>query len=248
MCYNVKQLYSAALKRAKRKNVTEDIEHWKKKLKGFDELFEVLGYAHPHLIVYTNRDIHSPVLSVWGLIPYWVKNVTDAKKYWNKTLNARCETVFEKPSFKDSEKHKRCIIPVNGFYEHHHYNNKVYPFYIFSNNDEPLNLAGLWSTWLNKETDKIINSCCIVTTTGNKLLSQIHNNPKLKEPRMPVILEDGKEDEWLNGSNEEHLKQLLKPFPYDTLDAYTVKQLVGKKALGNIPEASDYYEYEDCKL
>lgn len=119
------------------------------------------------------------------------------KKQWNNTLNARGETIFEKPSFRTSAKNHRCIIYVAGFYEHHHYNNKTYPFFIYRKDAQPMALAGLWSEWKNPDTGGRLNTFSIVTTKGNKMMARIHNNPKLKEPRMPVILPSELEDEWL---------------------------------------------------
>jgi len=197
MCYNLKFLLEQALKRANYYQEETDIEYIRKELEQFEELYQVSGFSHPEIIIYTNETPYHPELFIWGLIPHWVKNENDAKSIWNKTLNARGETIFEKPSFRDAAKHKRCLIPVTGFYEHHYYKGKAYPFYISNKEDKPLTLAGLWSEWTNKETGEIVKSCSIVTTKANPMMVKIHNNPKLAESRMPVILPEAFEDEWL---------------------------------------------------
>jgi len=134
---------------------------------------------------------------------------------------------------------------VAGFYEYHHYKNKAYPFYISKKDDEPLMLAGLWSEWLNHTTGERVNSCSIVTTRANPLMAKIHNNPKLKEPRMPLILSTTIEDKWLNYSDRKDLEDLLIPFPDNELKAHTVQKLSGKESLGNVPKASEYYAYKE---
>lgn len=252
MCYNARYLLEKALKRARYFSTNKDIEYYDNAIKEFDELHQVSGYSHPEVIIYRNDQPHMPSLSSWGLIPEWIKNEQDALNIRNKTLNARSETLFEKASFKDSARHKRCIIPVAGFYEHHHFKGRPYPFYISHNEDEPLNLAGIWSEWTNKSTGELINTCSIITSKANQLMTRIHNNPKLPEARMPVILPEGFEDEWLNPQHTEfelnQLKKLLVPYPKKDLNAHTVRRLSGKESLGNVPESSEKYEYEELEF
>ena len=88
---------------------------------------------------------------------------------------------MKKPSFKVSASTKRCILPVNGFFEHHHYKGNTYPFHITLPDNKVMNLAGMHDEWVDKETGELIKSFTIVTTPGNELMSKIHNNPKLKE-------------------------------------------------------------------
>jgi len=245
MCYTAKYLIEKALKRARHYGVKEDIIRYEEELKGFENQYAVSGYQHPEIIIYTNDAPYHPVLSRWGLIPNWIKKEEQAKDIQNKTLNARGETLYTKPSFKEAVEKKRCLIPIAGFYEYHHYKNKAYPFYISRKDDEPLMLAGLWSEWLNRSTGELINSCSIITTQANSLMAKIHNNPKLKEPRMPLILSKEKEDEWLNLADKKDLEKILRPYLVNDLKAHTVQKLSGKASLGNVPEASDYYAYKD---
>ena len=113
-------------------------------------------------------------------------------------------------------------------------------------------LAGLWSEWYDGETKTMLNSFSIVTTTGNSLLAKIHNNPKLKGPRMPVILPSKLEEQWLNPIRDEldqkQLETLITAFPEDELKTYTVGRLRGKEYRGNIPEISNEVVYEELKF
>lgn len=178
-----------------------------------------------------------------------MKNEDELKKQWNNTLNARGETIFEKSSFRVSARNNRCIIYVDGFYEHHHFKGKTFPFFIYRKDRKPMALAGLWSEWKNPDTGGILNTFSIVTTSGNSMMAKIHNNPKLKGPRMPVILPLELEDEWLNPINDDldiqKIKELILEYPNDELSAHTVAKLRGKSYPGNVKHISDEITYED---
>ena len=249
MCYDIKASLESQLKRARRKGDALAIEEIVEKLVPLTDLplYHVSGFSHPELLIYTDRSPEFPEVATWGLVPHWVKNQGDLKKQWNNTLNARGETIFEKPSFRTSAKNNRCLIFVDGFYEHHHFNGKTYPFYIFRKDEKPMALAGLWSDWKNPETGGILKTFSIVTTNGNALLAKIHNNPKLKGPRMPVILPTELEDNWLNPINDEldiiKIKELIMEYPADELMAHTVAKLRGKEYLGNVESISKKVNY-----
>jgi len=248
MCYSIEQRLQAAMKRARYWNDQRNIDRISELLKNFEDKYHASGFAHPQIIAYTNEQPTEPTLLTWGLVPQWIKKEQDAKSIWNKTINARSETIFEKPSFRDAAKNNRCIIPVNGFYEHHHFKGKKYPFYIHKIDDEPLNIAGIWSEWPNQETGEIVQSCSIVTTQANAMMAKIHNNPKLPEPRMPVILPKAREEEWLKSNDKKSLQQLLHPLAEKELKAHTVRKLSGKDSVGNTPEASEVYIYSELEL
>ena len=254
MCYDIKASLESQLRRAEFISDEAMIKELREKLKPFVEsrLYHASGYAHPKTLIYTNKEPFLPIISVWGLIPHWLKDNKQRLQFWNNTLNARGETIFEKPSFRESAKHKRCIIILDGFYEHHHYKGKTYPFLIQKKSREPLTVAGLWSEWLDKETGELINSFTIITTKANKLLSKIHNNPKLAEPRMPVILHKANIELWLrpieNDADKKIIESLITAYPADALEAYTVQKLRGKNALGNVPEATQEVIHEELEL
>ncbi len=243
----------AQLSRASRKLDLRTIKEIKENLAPLTDLpiYHTTGFSHPKLLIYTDRSPWRPEVSTWGLVPHWVKDKKQLKELWNKTLNARGETIFEKPSFRESANHNRCLIYINGFYEHHHLDGKTFPFYIHQKSDKPLALAGLWSEWNDQETGESLNTFSIVTTKGNKLLAKIHNNPKLEGPRMPFILPKELEDKWLNPIEDEldvkSIQELIKEYPDDELDAYTIRRLRGKEYIGNVEEVSEPFEYAELK-
>jgi len=251
MCYDIKASLEAQLKRAERAGDLQAIEEIIVKLAPYSglPLYHTTGFAHPRLLIYTDRSPYYPELATWGLVPDWVKDQSQLKKIWNNTINARGETIFEKPSFRTSAKNRRCIIYVDGFYEHHHFQKSVYPFYIHAKNKRPLALAGLWSEWADPETGELLITFTIVTTMGNRLLETIHNNPKLAGPRMPLILPNELEDAWLDTIDDEvdmkKIQTLIQPYPEDELAAHTVAKLRGKDYIGNVPEISEVFEYPE---
>ncbi len=151
------------------------------------------GFEHPKTPVIANNNPHHIQLFYWGLIPAWAKDDSIKKN----TLNARIETINEKPTFKNSV-NNRCLILVDGFFEWQWLDEKgkqKQKYLITMPNDEPFAFAGLWSEWTNKQTAEIINTYTILTTEANELMSKIHNTKK----RMPLIVNAGNEHKWLNG-------------------------------------------------
>ena len=252
MCYDVKTSLEAQLKRAKRSQDLKAIEEIVEKLGPLTDLplHHASGFSHPEVLIYTIEDPFYPMVATWGLIPHWVNSVEQQKKIWNSTLNARVETIFDKPSFRDSTNEKRCIFFVDGFYEHHHFNNNTYPFFIHRKNNEPLALAALWSEWIHPEHGGIINSFSIVTTKGNGMMAKIHNNPKLKEPRMPLMLSEDLEEQWLsqNTEFEQELTALLNRENDVELQAHTVGKLRGKTYAGNVASIADEVKYPELEV
>ena len=251
MCYDIKASLEAQLNRARRRGDLQAIEEIIEKLVPLTDLpiYHKSGFSHPELLIYTNRTPDFPEVATWGLVPHWVRDKEQLKKQWNNTLNARGETIFEKPSFRTAAKNNRCIVYVDGFYEHHHYDGKAYPFFVYRKDKQPLALAGLWSEWKNPQNGGILNTFTIVTTTGNRMMAKIHNNPKLKEPRMPVILPQELEDKWLNPIEDELdtnlIQDLIKEFPEEELNAHTVSKLRGKEYIGNVAEVSNKVIYKE---
>jgi putative SOS response-associated peptidase YedK len=155
----------------------------------------------------------------WGLVPSWTKSVSSSPVL----NNARCETVATKPSFSDSFRKRRCLIPANGFYEWKRLDNKTkQPWNIFRADGQPLAMAGIWDHWQTPDGDTL-ESCAVITTEANEFMSQIHD-------RMPVIL--GQEDWnfWLNPeeTNPDTLTKLLVPCPNEWLEGTPVSSLVNQ--------------------
>ncbi len=252
MCYSAVSLTRQLIKYAKHRSDDEKIiQELQKQLEiiitASNKNYFADAYAHPKLLVFTNEKPYYPQLFYWGLIPKWVKAKEDALKIANQTLNARCETIFEKPTFKNAAFSKKCLIYLDAFYEYHHFNNKTYPFYISSKNDEPLAIGGIWEEWVDSETAEIINTVSIITTKANSLLQKIHNNPKQIEPRMPLIIPKEKQEEWLQGNTKEETQSFFKPFDASLLKAFTVNKLKGKNASGNTVNAVKEYYYPELE-
>ncbi|MBE7435121.1 MAG: SOS response-associated peptidase [Anaerolineales bacterium] len=156
---------------------------------------------------------------VWGLIPSWAKDPSIG----NKLINARGETLAEKPSFRGGFKYKRCLILADGFYEWKSpggAKTKI-PFFIHMKDRKPFAFAGLWDEW--QSPDGSLRTCTIITTEPNELMSSLHN-------RMPVILDPKDYDLWLDPAPQtpDKLIHLIKPFPADAMSAYPVSTLVNK--------------------
>lgn len=153
----------------------------------------------------------------WGLVPSWAKD----DKIGNKMINARSETLTEKPAFKRLLSSRRCIIPADGFYEWKQVGKSKQPMRILMKDGGIFSLAGLYDTWVNPEGKKL-STCTIITTEPNSLMADIHN-------RMPVILRPDDEAEWLNRSNNDGtaLTSLLKPYDAEKMRVYPVSQKVG---------------------
>ncbi len=252
MCYDIKILLESQLKKARFHGDQATVDEIMEKLIPYTDLpvFHASGFSHPDVLIYTEEDPTFPTVATWGLIPHWVTSEEQKNKIWNSTLNARGETIFEKPSFRKSAQNKRCVIYVDGFYEYHHFNNKAYPFYISFKNKEPMVLAGLYDEWRPANTSPgLWTSFTIVTQKGNGIMSKIHNNPKLKEPRMPLILNKEQEELWLkpiqNEKDLEIIEEIIKSEYNVALDYHTVSKLRGKEYLGNVEEISDPHVYAE---
>ena len=254
MCYDIKTSKKAQLERIRRAQDLLALEEIEERLLPLTDLplHHASGFNHPEVLIYTDRSPNFPEVATWGLVPHWVKDTTQKKQLWNKTLNARGETIFEKPSFRDSAIHKRCLFYVDGFYEHHHYNGQVYPFYIHKTDNTAMAMAGLWNTWEDPETGGHLNTFSIVTTKGNALLSKIHNNPKLEGPRMPLILPENLADQWITNVDdhldEQIITSLIQPYPDGEFSAHTVQKLRGKAYLGNTPSTSEPVIYNELNF
>ena len=130
------------------------------------------------------------VLLRWGLLPFWAKDPSIG----NRMINARAETVAEKPSFRAAYKHRRCLVLADGFYEWKLENGTKTPYFISLASSEPFAFAGLWENWQDKESGASIQSTALITTSANEFMSAVHD-------RMPIILLPHTADRWLSGDN-----------------------------------------------
>lgn len=152
----------------------------------------------------------------WGLIPSWAKDPSIG----NRMINARAETLAEKPAFRNALKNRRCVIPADGFYEWQKLGKVKQPMRIVLKSGQLFGFAGLWERWQSPEGEEVL-SCTIITTAANELLKAVHD-------RMPVILTRDAEATWLNPNTQEteKLLPLLKQFPPDEMEFYPVSREV----------------------
>lgn len=247
MCYDIQAKLQSQLKRAKANNDHSSILELTEKLERFlgKPLFHASGFDHPELLIYPGSSKFLPIPAFWGLIPHWTASRDQAMELWNKTLNARGESIFEKASFKDSAESKRCIIPIDGFFEHRHVKGNTIPYFIQREDNEPMNLAGLYNIWKNPESQESVTTFTIVTSKANSLMSMIHNNPKIAGPRMPFVLENSEIDVWLDSTDSQDIHEFLVKGPKVELKAHTVQKLKGARAIGNKESVTDEFFYSE---
>ena len=152
----------------------------------------------------------------WGLIPSWAKDASMG----SRLINARSETVEEKPAFREAFKRRRCIIPADGFYEWQLTGGKKQPFFFQMKDERPFGFAGLWERWQGV-AGQVIESCTILTTEANEVLRAVHD-------RMPVILHSDDYELWLDedARKRELLKDLLRPYPAEEMTSYPVSTAI----------------------
>ena len=173
----------------------------------------------------TNTKVHPEMGQIaffhWGLIPSWAKD----PKIGNRMINARSETLAEKPSFRSAYKRRRCLILADGYYEWKQVpgDRRKQPVYIRLTSQKPFALAGLWEEWQAEEMDKPLRSCTIITCPPNALLEKIHH-------RMPVILPQDTYTAWLSPDEQsaEVLQPLLIPYTDEEMEAYAVSTFVNR--------------------
>lgn len=158
----------------------------------------------------------------WGLLPAWADDSTDVPR----PINARSETVTEKPMFRDAFEERRCLVLSSGFYEWQAQTGAAkQPYRICLEDDDPFAFAGLWEHWENNGTKK--NTVTILTTDANEQMAPIHD-------RMPVMLGPDEEDTWLTTDDEDELESLLDPYEGDDMETYPISRAVNSP--GNDPE------------
>lgn len=174
----------------------------------------VNGFEFPVRPVIRKHDIFD---MGWGLIPHWAKDETSAKY----NLNARSETVFEKPSFCEAIIKRRCLVPSNGFIEWQHLGKVKQPWLIKLKHRDDFCFAGIWESWIKPDSQTVKETFSILTTAANPLMAHIHNTKQ----RMPVILStDEMEDEWLEeGLVPDRIKLLMTAIDDKEMEAVELK-------------------------
>lgn len=177
--------------------------------------------SQPLLVLRTNPDSGQPEWSHcrWGLVPRWA----DDPAIGNRMINARAESVAEKPAFRSAFRYRRCIVPANGFYEWQKRDRAKIPYFVRAKDDEPFGLAGLWEHWQGADGTEL-ETCTIITTEANALIRPLHD-------RMAVILPEEAYSTWLDPTTRpKELQALLRPAPDDWLIAYPVSPRVNSPA------------------
>jgi len=152
----------------------------------------------------------------WGLIPSWAKDPSIG----SRMINARSESVHEKPAFRHAIRYCRCIVPAGGFFEWREEGGKKYPLYVRMKDAALMGFAGIWDHWKNPEGETL-ETCSILTVASNRLIRPLHD-------RMPVILPPEEYDLWLDRNiiDPEKLNPLYQPYPADLMEMYPVSPLV----------------------
>jgi putative SOS response-associated peptidase YedK len=200
----------------------------------FEPKYYISAFEFPKLPVITLENPSDIKLMNWGLVPFWLKDSAKLNEIRLGTLNAKAETLKEKPSFRLPFRNKRCLIMSHGFFEWQHVGKEKIPYYIKLKNDELFAFAGLYDEWLDKITGEIFMGFSIITCEANVLMSKIHNSKK----RMPVIIEKEKEELWVESKiDEDTITSLLRPISEDKLVAWPIGDLITNRTQNrNVPE------------
>jgi putative SOS response-associated peptidase YedK len=235
MCY---RLCLAA--RSERLKERYRVKEFKKREK-VEPVYNANAFSYPSLPVITSTEPEAIHFMEWGLIPSWVKDHEKAKDLRKDTPNARIETIFEKPSFRESAHKRHCLVPATGFFEWQHLNKKTYPYFIHLKDEEIFSFAGIWDEWTDKQSGEVKQTFSILTTDANPLMARIHN---LKQ-RMPVILTKETEQDWLHkGFDETTIDSFAIPFDESRMLAYTISRRISEKD-SDTPDILKPYTYPE---
>jgi putative SOS response-associated peptidase YedK len=170
-------------------------------------------------VIVQNGGVNELKIMRWGLVPSWATDPSIG----NRMINARAETISEKPSFRRLVERQRCLIPADGFYEWRREGNRRVPVWFYLKKKEPFAFAGLWDVWRDVEGE-VLHTFTIITTAPNNLLRRIHN-------RMPVICDPLQAKQWLDprlSTRAADIAAVLAPFPSELMESHDVSPLVNK--------------------
>ncbi|WP_425392659.1 SOS response-associated peptidase [Ekhidna sp.] len=244
MCYDVATMTKKAKHYAKRYGYPAVWEQAKLK---YPEMYHLNGFDEPDLPVITNEKPDIVSFHHWAFVPLVYAPKINGRPM--TTLNARDDKIFsDKSVYKPSAENKRCLVMLDGFYDHRKKDGVAYPYFIQLKTKEPFLVGGLWQTFHDPTDNISINTVTLVTGPANKEMAWIHNEPAYSpDSRMIYIVDSGDDDTWLHGS-EEDAKSLIKPLPDGMLDYYPCQPIKANKKLnrtylGNTPDiqARKYY-------
>jgi putative SOS response-associated peptidase YedK len=204
----------------------------------WEPILQAFAFAGDKLPIITAAEPKVIQLFEWGLVPHYTRTAEDAKKIRVQTINCRTETIFDKPSFKHSATHQRCLVLADGFVEYQHHSAGLQPYYITLSEEKLFAMAGIYSTWLHPTTGIKHNTFSIATVPANNLMAEIHNTKK----RMPLILPEGAEQQWLEIENEDEVKKLFQIYDEADMQAVPIAKNISSK--GFTPHADMYKPVE----
>ncbi len=206
----------------------------------FPDYYFINGFTHPSLPVIKEDGVF---MYDWGLIPSWTKDEKNANEIRSKTLNAKGETIFEKPSFRKCASNQRCILPVKGFFEYRDVNGIKYPYFIYSPEASDFLIGAIYDSWINPSSGETHNTFSVVNTAANTLMEKIHNLKK----RMPLILDLDDSYKWIDKKlNLQEVKNLIKPYESNKMSAHTISKTANYARMNrNLPEIMNEVIYPE---
>ena len=248
MCYDAATMTKKAKHYARRYGNTE---MWDQVKLQFPEMHHLNGFDEPDLPVITNEQPDQVSLHHWAFVPFVYAPQINGRPM--NTLNARDDKIFTpRGIYYKSAQARRCLVMLDGFYDHHHKNGVAYPHYIKLKTDEPFMIGGLWQTFTDPRDGIPINTVTLVTGPANKEMAYIHNEPAYSpDSRMVFIVNKADEEQWLFGTAEE-AKEVIKPLPDGLLDYYPCQPIkankkLNRKYLGNVPEIQEHKYYPELE-
>ncbi|MEA1910175.1 MAG: SOS response-associated peptidase [Spirochaetota bacterium] len=228
MCFNASLAQTMEILE-KQFNAVIDVENLKK-------IYFKSAFSLPFWPVLKAEDSTQFRFLQWGLIPFWIKNMESTRQIRIKTLNARFETLSEKPSYRNPANNNRCAVVVDGYFEWKDINGKKHPYYLYMPGKKPFLLAGIWDRWINRENRDIFETFSVVTTEALGIAAKIHNTKK----RMPFILDNESFELWMNQSKSiKDIRGKLNP-SWEDIQAYPVSKLLTSRTKEtNVPEVQE---------
>jgi len=248
MSYDISHSTKNAKQYAKRYG---NIDIWENALEESIPTYHVSGMTEPNLPVILNEDPENVNFLHWAFMPFEFAPQIKGKPM--NTLYARDNRIFTEQSiYRDAAETRRCLVMLDGFFDHYKKDDLTFPHYVQLKTKEPFMVAGLWQTFTNPKDEVETNTVTLVTGPANKEVAWIHDEtPYSPESRMMFIVDKKDDETWLHG-NAEEAKALIKPFPDGLLDYYpcqplkTVKRL-HRMYLGNVPALLERKNYRELK-